>query len=311
VDGILDLFRGQQTTGGRLALTGAIVVVAVVVGWVLAPLATRRVDDAYARYHLRKAVRAGIFVLGLIAIAIVWRPFAGRLGVVLGLLAAGLALAMQDVIGAFAGWVNILLGRIFRVGDRIEMGGVRGDVIDITPLRTKLLEIGGPDRDDSWVRGRQYTGRIVAVSNKTTFTEPVFNYSAIFEYIWEELTIPISYRSDWHEAERILQEEALAVSRTEGALRAVDAMTERYPVPLTEVEPRVFVRATDNWMELSARFVVPVRTARSVKDRLTRKIRERFDAAGIEIASETVEATLRVEPSDEPASEEQPAPPGS
>jgi small-conductance mechanosensitive channel len=218
---------------------------------------------------------------------------------------------MQDVIGAFAGWVNILLGRIFRVGDRIEMGGVRGDVIDITPLRTKLLEIGGPDRDDSWVRGRQYTGRIVAVSNKTTFTEPVFNYSAIFEYIWEELTIPISYRSDWHEAERILQEEALAVSRTEGALRAVDAMTERYPVPLTEVEPRVFVRATDNWMELSARFVVPVRTARSVKDRLTRKIRERFDAAGIEIASESVEATVRVEPSDERASEEQPAPPGS
>ena len=291
---LLDLTRDNQTTGGRLATTAVILVAAVVVAWLLAPLATRRVEDPYSRYHLRKAVRYGIFVVALLAVAVVWRPFAGRIGVVVGLAAAGVAFAMQEVIGAVAGWFNIMLGRIFRVGDRIQMGGVQGDVIDVTPLRTKILEIGSATDESAWVSGRQYTGRIVAVSNKATFTEPVYNYSAVFEYIWEELTFPVRHDSDWSRAEQIMSEEVVRASRTEGARAAIDAMTRRYPVPRTEVEPRVFVRATDNWMELAARFVVPVRTARSVKDELTRRVRERFDAAGIEIASTTVDARIQV-----------------
>jgi small-conductance mechanosensitive channel len=135
----------------------------------------------------------------------------------------------------------------------------------------------------------------VSVSNKATFTEPLYNYSAAFEYIWEELMFPISERSDWREAERIMQEEVARISNSEGARQAVETMARRYPMPRTELEPRVFVRATDNWMELAARFVVPVRTARSVKDQLTRHISERFDQAGIEIASETQEITVVID----------------
>ena len=71
----------------------------------------------------------------------VWRPFAGRIAVILGFATAGLAFAMQEVIGALAGWISILTGRHFRVGDRIQMGGVRGDVLDLSPLRTKILEV--------------------------------------------------------------------------------------------------------------------------------------------------------------------------
>lgn len=291
---LLELVRDNATTLGRLVTTAVVLLVAALLAVVLAPVLTRRVDDPYTRYHLRKAIRLGVFVTALVAVAVVWRPFAGRIGVVLGLTAAGIAFAMQEVIGALAGWFNILTGRIFRVGDRIEMGGVRGDVIDVTPLRTKILEIGSGEDDTTWVRGRQHTGRIVAVSNKATFTEPVFNYSAAFEYIWEELTLPVSHRSDWREAERIMQEEAERISSSEGARGALEEMRRRYPMPRAELEPRVFVRATDNWMELAARFIVPVRTARSAKDELTRRIRERVERAGIEIASETVDATVRV-----------------
>jgi small-conductance mechanosensitive channel len=132
----------------------------------------------------------------------------------------------------------------------------------------------------------------VTVSNKKTFTDPVFNFSATFEFIWEELTIPISHDSDWILAEKIMLEEARAVSRSEGAQEAMELMLKRYPVPRVEVEPHVFVRATDNWMELAARFIVPVRTARSVKDGLSRRITQRLDEAGIEIASETIDATV-------------------
>ena len=279
----------------RLVASAVVVAAAVVVAWVSGRAVAATVDDPFGRYHLRKAVRYAAVLLMLIALLVVWRAFAGRAAVVVGLFAAGLAFAMQEVVGALAGWVNILSGRIFRIGDRVQMGGVQGDVIDITPLRTKLLEIGSTlDDAPTWVRGRQHTGRVVSLSNKLTFTEPVFNYSAALGYVWDELTLPISYRSDWRTAERIVQEEAERVSDTAGARAAMDAFSREHPVPPAELEPRVFVRATDNWMELSARFIVPVRTARSVKDELTRRIRDRFDEAGVEVASETVEATVRV-----------------
>jgi small-conductance mechanosensitive channel len=242
-------------------------------------------------------VRYLTVVIALVALAVVWRPFAGQIGVVLGFIAAGVAFAMQEVIGAFAGWANITLGRIYRVGDRVQVGGVRGDVIDITPLRTKILEMGNPSgqegESESWVGGRQYTGRIVTVSNKKTFTEPVFNYSAVFDYIWEELTIPVPYAADWRRAEEIVLDEVRRATRSEEAQQAMEHMARTYPVPRTELEPRVFTRATSNWVSLAARFVVPVRTARTVKDEVTRRILDRLAAAGIEVASETADVKIR------------------
>jgi small-conductance mechanosensitive channel len=292
VDAFVDLLRDNDSVGGRLVTSVLLIAAAVLLGRAVAAGSTRRVEDPYTRYHVSKAIRYVAVLVALVGLAVLWQPFAGRIGVVLGLAAAGVAFAMQEVIGAIAGWFNILSGRIFRVGDRIEMGGVRGDVIDITPLRTKILEIGGA-RDDSWVKGRQHTGRIVAVSNKATFTEPVYNFSAAFEYLWEELAFPISYRSDWSRAEQIMREELVDAARTADAERAIGEMRRRYPVPRTELEPRVFVRVTDNWVELSARFVVPIRRARTVKDELTRAITERFEAEGIEFASETLDVTVR------------------
>lgn len=288
---LASLFDGQ-TVSSRLVISALTVVGAIVVMVGMRFLLHWRIEDPAVRYHTRKITRYVIVILVLIGLGFVWRPFAGQLGLVVGLLAAGMAFALQEVIGAVAGWANIVSGGMYRVGDRIEVAGVRGDVIDITLLRTKLMEIGSPIDEGTWVRGRQYTGRIVTVSNKKTFTDPVFNFSATFEFIWEELTVPISHDSDWILAEKIMLEEARAVSRSEGAQEAMELMLKRYPVPRVEVEPHVFVRATDNWMELAARFIVPVRTARSVKDGLFRRITQRLDEAGIEIASETIDATV-------------------
>lgn len=290
---VWDLLVDNQTTTGRLATSVAVLVIAALLASVVGRLLARRTDDPYAKYYARKVARYVMAVIALVVLAVLWRAFAGRVGVVLGLATAGLAFAMQEVVGAIAGWFNILSGGIFRVGDRIEMGGVRGDVIDITPLRTKVMEIGSVNNDATPVQGRQYTGRIVAISNKSTFTEPVFNYSAAFEFIWEELTLPVGHDSDWVAAERILTEEAERVSSSAGAQDAIRHMARRYPVPRAEVEPRVYARATDNYLELSARFVVPIRTARTVKDDLIRTVMHRFAEADITIASTTQDVTLR------------------
>ncbi len=308
---LADFLLRHETAAQRWATTLGVLVLAAILHSVSRSFARRRLTDAFHRYYAQKAITYLFIGLVVVAISIVWGSFAGRVGVVLGLVAAGVAFAMQEVIGALAGWVNIVAGRIYHVGDRVEMAdGVRGDVMDVTPLRTKILEIGSEAEENeekenpSWVRGRQYTGRVVAVSNKATFTDPVYNYTAIFEYIWEEIRFPISYRSDWHRAEEVIQEEVDRVSASVGAEEAMRTMYRRYPVPMAEVKPRVFVRATDDWMELAARFVVPVRTARSVKDDLTRRVHARLDEAGVEIASRTVDATLRVPQSNAPIREE-------
>jgi small-conductance mechanosensitive channel len=290
---VWELIVDNESVVGKLVTTLVVSAVAIVVGAALGRMSSRRVDDRYRKYYARKIAHYIVAVIALIGLGIVWRPFAGQLGLVLGLTAAGLAFAMQELIGALAGWFNIVSGSIFRVGDRVQLGGVRGDVIDVTPLRTKVMEIGSSVGDDTWVRGRQYTGRIVSISNKSTFTDPVFNYSTSFEFIWEEVTIPVAYRDDWHLAERIMTEEAVRVSSSKEAEQAIAAMLHRYPVARTEVEPRVFLRATDNYLELAARFVVPVRTARWVKDDLTRRVLERFAEAGIPVASTTEDVTVR------------------
>jgi len=297
---LLELLSDNQSVAGRLVTTAAIIVVAVLASFAVSSLLVRREADPYSRYYKRKITRYAAAFVALVAVGVTWRAFAGQAGVILGLMAAGIAFAMQEVVGALAGWFNILSGRIFRVGDRIDMGGVRGDVIDITPLRTKILEMGrapsapeaGAAAAGDWVKGRQYTGRIVSVSNKKTFTEPVFNYSAVFEFIWEEISFPIPHHDDWELADTIVREE-IATTHTPEAEEAMRHMTERYPVPRADVEPRTFVRATDNWIEVSGRFLVPVRTARVVKDAVTRKVIERLREAGISIASETVDATIR------------------
>jgi small-conductance mechanosensitive channel len=293
MEGFLELLRDNNSVLGRLVTTGVIIAIAVPVGAVLGRLAGRRSSDPYVSYYLRKSARYAVLVVVLIVLAVLWQPFAGRIGVVLGLAAAGVAFAMQEVIGALAGWVSILSSRQFRVGDRIQMGGVRGDVLDITPLRTKLLEIGSASGGDSWVRARQYTGRLVSISNKAVFSEPVYNSSAAFDYLWEELTLPVPYHEDWQLAERILREEAERASASAKAREAMTQMRRRYPVGQADVEPRVFLRATDNWVELSARFVVPVRDARRAKDEMTRRVLLRFAEADLTVASATQEVTVR------------------
>jgi small-conductance mechanosensitive channel len=295
VNRVWELLADNSTVTGRLVTTAVLVLGAWVVGGFLGRLVGGRRSDPFDRYVTRKVVRYVIAVLLVILLAALWQPFAGRLGVVLGFITAGVAFAMQEVIGALAGWISIATGRLYRVGDRVDVGGVRGDIIDITPLRTKLMEMGSPNDDRSWVGGRQLTGRIVSVSNKNVFTSPVYNYSSSFDFIWEELLVPIPYEEDWARAESILTDAVKAVSANRTARQAIERMRRSSPIPAADLEPRVFVRLTDNWVELSARFVVPVRTARRVKDDISRHVLESLQAAGITVASQTSTVTVKHE----------------
>lgn len=116
---------------------------------------------------------------------------------------AGIAVALQAVIASLAGWVAIAFGRFYSTGDRIQLGGVKGDVIDIGILRTTLMEVG------QWVDGDLYNGRIVRIANSFVFKEPVFNYSADFPFLWDEIKLPIRYGSGWAYTSTVLQRHSM------------------------------------------------------------------------------------------------------
>jgi len=306
--------------GGRVALTVLVLVGALLLRRVAERAIRRRLgearargegglaeaglDDRYGAYQLRKISRYLVWTLAGLLLVLIWTEFGRRLGFAVGLFSAGLAFALQNVLGSFAAWIGILAGKVFRVGDRVMMGGVRGDVIDLSPLRTTIMEIGSPGAgtdSDVWVRARQYTGRVVTVSNKTFFDEPVYNYSRGFDYIWEEIAVPLTYTTGWERGKAILLEEVERATRDfrESSAEALSEMARRYVVPRGDVDPQVFVRLTDNWVELSARFVIPVRSARKLKSDVSEKLLRRYSEEDITIASATSEIvgfpTLRVE----------------
>jgi small-conductance mechanosensitive channel len=234
---------------------------------------------------------AVLLVFGLMSI---WFDDPTRLATAFGLISAGLAFALQQVVTSFAGYVVILRGSTFDVGDRISMGGVRGDVLRLGFIQTTIMEMGQPPSVQGaepamWVRSRQFTGRIVTVTNSKIFAEPVYNYTREFPFIWEEIALPITYQADRVRAESILLEAARQYA-LDAASVAVDAkkhLQQRFGVEPIDLEPRVFYRLTDNWLELSVRFVLDTHQIRAAKDQMSRHIIAEFDKAGIGIASST------------------------
>jgi small-conductance mechanosensitive channel len=285
--------------GAKLLLTLLVILVVVLVSRVLhASLgkAASGVSWPRARFWARQAVNILIALSTIVAIVSIWFDDPTRLTTALGLVTAGLAFALQRVITAAAGYFVILRGRTFNVGDRIVMGGVRGDVIALDFMQTTIMEMGQPPSVQNadpamWVRARQYTGRIVTVSNAQIFDEPVYNYTRDFSFLFEEITTPIKYDADRMRAEAILLE--AAQRHTAPLMRMKEAerreLQRRYFMQEPRFEPRVYWRTTDNWLELTVRFVAQDHGVRELKDAITRDILTAFDEAGIGIASATFE----------------------
>src|SRR4051812_5748687 len=281
----------------KLILTGGFILaaylVAVVLRWFLSLFIGSRTGTRF-QFWARQGVSlvvAGILVLGVMSI---WFDNPARLAAALGLIGAGIAFALQRVITAVAGYFVILRGKTFNVGDRIVMGGVRGDVIDLSFMQTRIMEMGQSPKEQGdapsiWVRSRQFTGRIVTVTNDKVFDEPVYNYTRDFPYIWDEINLPVKYGDDTARAEQILLDVARrhALTREKIGNQEVERLKDAFGIDVGDFDPRVYWRLTDNWLELTIRFLGPDHGMRPMKDAISRDILSGLNDAKIEIASGT------------------------
>lgn len=272
-------------TVGRFvaAVIGILVVVAIV--RILSRSLGGHIQDNDTRYRVRKLIAFGGYLAGLLLITVVFSNRLSGLTVVFGVAGAGVAFALQEVIMSVAGWIALTFSRFYSPGDRIQLGGTKGDVIDIGVLRTTLMEIG------DWVDGDLYNGRIVSVPNSFVFKGPVFNYSGTFPFLWDEVRVPIKYGSDRVLARKIFNDVIveLVSDYTKQSGVSWDAMLRQYRLEKARLEPMVTLVANDNWMEFTIRYVVDYRRRRITKDELFTLLLDRIDATDgrVSIASGT------------------------
>lgn len=292
--------------GRKLLLTLALILLVIAVRWVLRALARALIRGNTqlwrGRFWTHQAISVVCAVLLVMGFLSIWFDDPGRLGTFVGLLTAGVAIALQKVITSLAGYFVVLRGNTFSVGDRIVMGDVRGDVVALGFMQTTIMEMGQPPPVQSanpamWVHSRQFTGRIVTISNSEIFDKPVYNYSREFPYLWDEIRLPIPYEADRVKAESILLSaaEKHALNREKLGDEPVERLRSRYQVDPIDLNPTVYYRLTDNWIELTVRFLASDHGIRRIKDAMSREIITKLEEANIGIASGTY-AIVQVPP---------------
>jgi len=245
----------------------------------------RNVTDVRQRYSWSRGVTSTIAILIVIFLGVIWFAGLERIATFAGILGAGLAVALHDTIANIAGFLFIMLRRPFEVGDRIEIGGVAGDVIDIRLFQFSLLEIG------NWVDADQSTGRILQVPNGQVLRSVTASFNKGFDYIWHEIPILITFESNWKKAKGILQDivddDRFVVA--EEVERQVRRAASRYLIYSGKVTPIVYTTVRDSGVLLTVRYMTKPKTRRGTEQQLWEQILERFaENDDIELAYPTV-----------------------
>lgn len=195
-----NLFYLNSVIDRRYLYTFLVIFILIIVRWIFTKIIKRRIEMISKRYRWYKISTYTIVFVGLVMILPIWLDGVESLFTFLGLFSAGLAIALRDIVVNFFGWIYILSRRPFTTGDRIEINGVKGDVIDIKIMDFSLMEIG------NWIEAEQSTGRIINVPNGKILNNNIANFTKGFELIWNELSLLVTFESDWKEAKSILEE---------------------------------------------------------------------------------------------------------
>ena len=233
----------------------------------------KTVTDPAAKYLVNKKIFYISLVVVVVIIAMIWAESLGSLTTMIGLLSAGLALALKDPISSLVGWFYISGSKIYQLGDRIEINGMKGDVVDISMANTTLVEIG------NWVYGEQSTGRLVKFPNYWVFTKGVYNYTTAFPYVWAELAFVVTFESDWKKAVEIFQDVMNEVigdlpDRMKSSLAHAQ---EKLLIHYKKYTPIVYLQLVDSGVRIVGRFPVMVRNRRGKESELTQKVLEKFE----------------------------------
>lgn len=256
----------------QIIMTVAAILAIWMVRFIAVRIINRRLPEARAQYKWRKNLTYISVFLGFVIIGRIWFEGLQSLATFLGLLSAGLAIALKDPVTDFAGWIFIFWRKPLDVGDRIQIGDVKGDVIDIRVFKFTVLEIG------NWVHADQSTGRVVHIPNHKVFSDPLANYTSDFEFIWNELEVLITFESDWKKAKTLLQE--IADERLQDFVEQAQAQVRRakksYLIHYSYLTPIVYTDVRESGICLTIRHLSNPRKRRSISEQIWEDTLQKF-----------------------------------
>jgi small-conductance mechanosensitive channel len=288
-DGVRGWVTGLTGMGPEAQTNVIVSVLAVLLVYGTRRLAMRvvvkKLEDPRQVYQWSKTSSYLALSVSLILVGTIWLEGLRSLGTFLGLLSAGLAIALKDVVGSLAGWVFILWRRPFQLGDRIQIGSQAGDVVDIRPFQFTLLEIG------NWVAADQSTGRIIHVPNLRIFTESLFNYTAQFDFIWNEVPVLITFESDWKGTKEILQKilDERVGETVKEAEKAMKTASRKFLIHFRKLTPKVYTSVEDSGVLLTMRFICKARQRRGTAEEIWESVLQAFsEKPDVDLAYPTI-----------------------
>lgn len=257
----------------KILKTIVVIVVLSVIRLVVTKIIWRQTDDVKTRYTWRKSLAYATIFLIIIFIARIWFQAFQTIGTFLGLLSAGIAIALKDLLANIAAWIFIIVRRPFSMGDRIQVGNHAGDVIDIRAYMFTILEIG------NWVHADQSTGRIIHLPNAYVFTRPVCNYTKGFQFLWHEIEIVLTFESNWQKAKHILNDVAheLSGNLSEPAKQQIKAAASKFMIYYNKLTPIVYTKVVEYGVRLTIRYLSHPRKRRGTEELFWERILIEFE----------------------------------
>ena len=279
-----ELLGMDAATQGRVLSSVLVIIILFVLRRALLAVVSRRVEDPTSRYRWAKTSAYTASLIGLAVVIQIWFIALRSLSTFLGLLSAGLAIALRDLVADFAGWLFILFRRPFDLGDRIQIGSHAGDVIDRRIFQFSIMEIG------NWVGADQSTGRVLDIPNQRVFLEPLANYSAGFPYLWNELKVLVTLESDWKKAKTLFAEITKEITKdvvaeAQGPRKEGD---QRFLIHYRTLTPAVYTSVEESGVLLTVRYLCRPRERRGTSEALWEEILQAVSRTeGIELAYPT------------------------
>ncbi|MEX0660506.1 MAG: mechanosensitive ion channel domain-containing protein [Balneolaceae bacterium] len=254
------LFSETNVQYGNFIETFIIIALLVVLRFIIIRIVYNRVEETAARYKWRKNVTYTLVFIGFMLVGRVWFEGVGSLATFLGLLSAGIAIALRGPVTDMAGWIFLIWRQPFKVGDRIEVGNNKGDVIDVRFFKFTILEIG------NWVHADQSTGRVIHIPNHFVFNESIANYTSDFDFIWNEIEVVFTFESNWKKARKMLEQicEDHLKDYVEDAEQQVRRATKSYLIRYKNLTPIVYTEVVNIGIKLTIRHLSNPRKRRGI-----------------------------------------------
>lgn len=264
---MLEFFENE--TNMNIIKTLLTLVVGYIIRGIVIRLVHKNMKDLKLFYKTKRVINYIYFGAVTLFLFSIWTT-SGSMSTYLGLASAGIAIALSDLLINIAAFLFIIVKKPFIVGDRIEINGQKGDVIDQRLFQFTVMEIG------NWVESDQSTGRMIHIPNQMVFNHSLFNYNSGFKFIWHEVHVLLTFESDYKKAKEIFLEIAgkYALKHTASLEKELKEASKKYLIYYKNLTPIVYTQVKDSGIMLSIRYLCEPQRRRTTDEKIWEDILE-------------------------------------